>query len=272
MSCWTIYIVRELDGSLRWCGDKYAPLEHESPEALAATIADFVDPPLARPGFFVPAWCRGWYVDRAARLARMFTCNRKELADHDRALARWIDWDARIAYEGRFEIAERIGEPTGGDDHAGWLDTWRGAADAGLVTAGDFIHRWDPIRRELHHDWYWHDGVDLSVIDHDGFVMHYGFTDQRALFAGLGHGHVLLDELATRAPCPEVVATLGGAVIDCRTCTIHVWHPDPIAPSTYRTLHERWPGWRIERETGGADGHLERVAGLRTITTIVDAS
>lgn len=245
MGCYTIYIVRELDGSTRWSGDRWGALEFATGDALLAHVDNLPLHPTT-PGFFERSWCRGWYIDRRAKLARVFGCG----TGSQPALPTFPDWDVAHAAERRHDLLALAGEPADEDDHFRLLDDWRGCAAAGLVSTKpeNFPHRWDPLRQRLEYVYYFHDGCDITVIDHEGRATDYGFDDYYVLFAALGHGHVLLDELATVTPCPFTMDNGQGAVIDVRDKSILVWHREPIGPTTYATLRERWPGWRVQRD------------------------
>jgi hypothetical protein len=169
------------------------------------------------------------------------------------------DWDIAVAAERRYDLLALAGEPAEQDEHFPALDAWRGCAAAGLASTKpeNMPHRWDPLRQRLEYVYYFHDGCDITVVDHEGRATDYGFDDNTALFAALGHGHVLLDELATMTPCPFPLNDEPGAVIDVRARTIFLWHRDPISPSTYAVIRERWPGWRVQRDPEAGAGFAD---------------
>ncbi|MGN6105683.1 MAG: TIGR02996 domain-containing protein, partial [Kofleriaceae bacterium] len=213
-------------------------------------------------------WCRGWYVDRARRLARVYHCGTSRERDHELECEllvneAWAEWDIGVAWEKQFEVGALAGMALEPDGHAAALDAWTGCTAARLLTCHPdperFRFRWDPAAERLEHDWYDHGGVDVSVIDPSGGVRTYGFDRDDVLFELLGRGPAVLDELRRAPPCPGMSSrdTESGAVIDQRLREIGFRLEDAVSPTTIDELRRRWPGWVIERERAGISGHYQ---------------
>ena len=264
MGCYTIYVVREHDGSIWATGSKYGPTEFASAGELDAYLAG--ETQRWEPSDLGGSWCRGWFVDRGARVARTYRCDCAgasafELDRSLRAMPGWNGWDIGVAWERSVEVAARAGIAAA--EPAPELDAWIGFVEAGCITRyptrDRFPHRWDPATNTLAFD-YFDDYVSttaLTTIDARNRVHDYGFDDD-VLLAALGRGTLLLDELKTIAPVPLMSRPPSGAVIDSALRTIWLWCVDDIAPATFAELCRRWPGWRVERELAGWQGARER--------------
>jgi uncharacterized protein (TIGR02996 family) len=264
VGCWTIYVVREHDGSVWATGSKWGRTEFASAAELDAYLANQSERWV--PSDVGPSWCRGWFVDRGAQIARTYHCdcagsNAFELDRSLRAAPGWQDWDLGVAWERSTELAARAGVAPA--DPAPALDAWIGFVEAGCLTRyptpDRFPHRWDPATNTLAYEYFVEmPTTALTTIDAKNRVHDYAFDDD-VLLAALGRGTLLLDELKTVAPVPMIVRPACGAVIDSALRAIWLWTVDDIAPATYAELGRRWPGWRVERELAGRDGYLERI-------------
>ena len=278
MGCYTIYVVRELDGSVRANGSRGGRYEFASADELLAHLDTLPWWPAEDEGPLDAAWCCGWFVDRRRRFARWYPCHELRYAPfvrerRMRVEAGWHGWDIGLAGEKNFEVSELAGLPVADDQHFADLDGFRGCAEGGLLTyeidPAHPRHLWDAAAEELWLEPYYmdHCGVDVTVIDAEGRVRDYAFEQWSAPFEALGLGPRLLDVLRDAAHGPAAITTNAGAVIDVQERTVRYRLENSVAPATVAELRRRWPGFTIERERADLAGHLQRTGRAEQVRT-----
>jgi uncharacterized protein (TIGR02996 family) len=253
----TLYVVREPDGSV-WWSSREDDGDCLSAAVLLEVLAGLPRRPVSE--YQDENNYYAWYVDHGRRV--VLKANVSHMAEDADEPTGWDGWQVSDAPEGKYDLAALAGLPMLPDEHFRWLDRWEGVVAHGLLTRHvepyRFRYRWDPAAEELR---YREDPavyIDVTVIDREGRVRTYGFTDGDTLIPALGRGPGLIDELRAEVPCPRPSAYTGGALIDVQRQAIHLWVDAPIAPATYAELRRRWPGWTIEREVEKLSGHQVR--------------
>ena len=266
MGCYTVYVLRRHDGLCRVRDERWGQVHFDAPRDLLRHIGQ---PTTEIEAAEMMGCCRGWYVDPKRRIARQYLCSASEgprkvfLADQRlRGDPAWADWDAAVAFGGRSDVFAMAGRGSKGRGlHL--LDRWGGCEEMGLVTndPARFPHRW--LDGVLTYPWFFHEGVDLTVIDADHEVRDYSFDGAAAphdvVLGALGLGPGLLEVLAATVPSPAAGGPAGGVVVDVPQGTVRVWlSGPPVGDEQLAAAADRWPGWTVERERAGRVGHLQR--------------
>ncbi|MGC4948843.1 hypothetical protein ACLQ2N_21900 [Streptomyces sp. DT224] len=272
MGCWSAYLVRLEDGSVREWEEKYGRWHLTGAEDRASLVERVLgegrpvvgDPKTARS-------CQGIALDLARRRYRFYSCalgmpragaaHRESMALHLAGSPGWEGWDVAHAWGGDEELRSLVvpGLPPGPVAHYP-VEVYVASRDYWFVG-------WDPEGRTItvRHDESIADTLAgatclVSVIDADGALTHWQLNNTIAPL--LAHqGEFLARTLAAELPYPLAAegAVAHGAVIDVRTRRLRYWTTDIVPPGCLARMRKTWPGWQVERLPWGHLGHLAAI-------------
>jgi hypothetical protein len=251
MGCYTGYLLREIDGSVRFATTKHGHWTLVD-DTRRAEVVDWVREEgrlvdAADRATFDSTTCRGVALDLRDKVFRCFPCyaddgvHKESLDMQIRTAPHWEGWDAGLAWGGREELGEVIPEAR----HV--IEPF----DLGYRPLADL-----PIADR---DTY--DGNLVSVITEDLQVLDYQFKrDYNVdvdLLPWLVHGPALVDALRGEAPFelpwedPDA-----GIVIDLDRRTVRYWTEDVVPARLVSEVRTAWPGFDVRWLPYDMTGHL----------------
>ncbi|MEV5600709.1 hypothetical protein AB0L33_04575 [Streptomyces sp. NPDC052299] len=272
MGCWTAYLVRFEDGSVRESEEKYGRWHLAGAEDRASLVKRVLGegrPVIGDPG--TARSCQGIALDLATRRYRFYSCalsmpragaaHRESMALHLAGSPGWAGWDVAHAWGGDEELRSLVlpaPPPRPVEDNP---------AEVCLASRDYWFVGWDPEGRTItvRHDESIADTLAgatclVSVIDDDATLKHWQLNNTIAPL--LAHqGEPMIRALAAEPPYPLASegAVTDGAVIDVRARRLRYWTPDIVPPPCLARMRETWPGWEIERLPWGHLGHLAAI-------------
>ncbi|TXS04784.1 hypothetical protein EAO73_13640 [Streptomyces sp. col6] len=272
MGCWSAYLVRLEDGSVRELYEKYGRWHLAGAEDRASLVKRVLgegrpvigDPETARS-------CQGIALDLATRRYRFYSCalrmpcagaaHRESMALHLAGSPGWEGWDVAHAWGGDEELRRVVlpGPPPGPVEDS--------PVEIDVASRDYWFVGWDPEARTItvRHDKSIADTFAgatclVSVIDDDTALAHWQLNNTVAPL--LAHqGETVVCALAAEPPYPLAAedAVSNGAVIDVRRRRLRYWTADVVPPVCLAQMRATWPGWQVERLSWGHLGHLAAI-------------
>lgn len=262
MGCYTLYFVREPDGSAWTSTTKWGSFQPTNRAALHQIVTEARRSP--RPGAWGGWLCRGLSVDRSdpqQTRVRWYACGEAGanagawIEKQNAAFAAELGPGFSVDYAwGRVhELAALAGEPCAPE-----LTEAEGDPPALLGTAFPpaLAHTWDAARRTLRYPRYELQGAStwISVIRPDGTVHDLGLSSWQALPRLFLLGPSALESLAAQVPQPLGIwpEPSHHAIFDQRRREVFLWSTEPC------WQRPGWEGWAITRMGSSLDDHLAR--------------
>jgi hypothetical protein len=263
VSCWTGYLLRAADGTVRVAALKYGSLL-QFDRALGRPLEQ------VRDGWFDDWLCRGVAVDEPGRRFRCYPCegNDRFLATGLAAREAWPGWDADVAIGGREEFAEllpetarvirpyRIGTryltPLPHDDR--WFVGWDPVAFALTVREHEYSADWFG---GLEHDLVTVVTAEAAAYEYRLETVH-GTIPVHPLLSWLQRGPAATGGLLVPFPPGDETFIRTAVLVDYRRRVLEFRPTDLAPPRLVRAVEEAWPGWHVQMGSAKAGDDVRR--------------